>query len=64
MNPISTANQVPSQLPRLVVYMPEEVKKKFERLSEKQRRSMSQMVVFLVEQAIEEAERAEPTNKL
>lgn len=56
---LKQTKQVPSQLPRLVVYLPPEIKTKFETLSERQRRSMSQMVVFLIEKAIKESERDE-----
>lgn len=47
---------MPSQLPRLLVYVPSAVKDKFEALSKRERRSMSQMVVYLMERAIQEAE--------
>jgi hypothetical protein len=58
MNVNSSSDTVPSQLPRLVVYVPSEIKDKFEVLSERERRSMSQMVVHLMERAIQEAESA------
>lgn len=49
------ADRVPTNLPRLVVYLPPEVKADLEKLSTYQRRSLSQMAVFAIEEEIRRA---------
>lgn len=46
----------PAKLPRIVVYMPPEVKAKLEKLAEKELRPVSNMVLALIVEAIERAE--------
>lgn len=50
--------QVITKNPRVVFYIPDELKKKLEKLAENRHRSVSSMVLVLVEQAIKEAEDA------
>lgn len=51
---ISTiANPMPAKVPRVAVYMPPEVKAQVEALAAKERRSLSQMVVLLLERELE-----------
>lgn len=45
---------VPSKLPKVMVYFPPELKAELERLSTQERRSMSAMVVYIVEKYIEQ----------
>lgn len=54
-------NQIPktavaTSLPRITVYIDPELKQKLERLATVERRSISQMVVVLVEDGIKKAE--------
>jgi metal-responsive CopG/Arc/MetJ family transcriptional regulator len=51
-----TAQTVPSKLPRVNVYLPEELKQKGEKLAQKRLRSLSNLLVWLLQQEIEEAE--------
>ncbi|MBW4421906.1 MAG: hypothetical protein KME13_22265 [Myxacorys californica WJT36-NPBG1] len=46
---------VPSKLPRLMVYLPPETKADLERLANYERRSLSQMAVYAIEEAIRRA---------
>ena len=48
-------NLVPSKLPRIVIYMPPEVREDFEKLANYERRSLSQMALFAIEEAIRRA---------
>lgn len=47
--------KVPTNLPRLVVYLPPETKADLEKLATYQRRSLSQMAVFAIEEEIRRA---------
>lgn len=47
--------KVPSSLPRFNVYIEPELKRDAERLAKKQRRSLSALVCYLLEQAVKEA---------
>jgi hypothetical protein len=49
---------MPSKLPRVVVYMPTEVRNKLEVLAEMNERSVSAYMLHLAEKAIWEAERS------
>jgi len=49
------AARVPTNLPRLVVYLPPEVKADLEKLATYQRRSLSQAAVFAIEEEIRRA---------
>ena len=49
------AARVPTNLPRLVVYLPPEVKADLEKLAMYQRRSLSQAAVFAIEEEIRRA---------
>jgi len=49
---------VPSQKPRITIYLPQKVKEKFERLAEINDRSASAYALHLIEKAIWEAEQA------
>jgi hypothetical protein len=46
---------VPSKLQRLIIYMPQEVRSDFEKLSAYERRSLSQMALYAIEEAIRRA---------
>lgn len=46
---------VPAKLPRLVVYLPEDVKADLERLANTERRSLSSMALVAIEEAIKQA---------
>jgi tartrate dehydratase alpha subunit/fumarate hydratase class I-like protein len=48
-------NGVPSKLPRIVIYMPPEVREDFEKLANYERRSLSQMALYAIEEAIRRA---------
>lgn len=52
-----TVETVPSKLPRVNVYLPEELKKKGEQLAQKRLRSLSNLLVWLLQQEIENAEK-------
>ncbi|MDA0265480.1 MAG: ribbon-helix-helix protein, CopG family [Cyanobacteria bacterium] len=47
---------VPSQKPRITIYLPQKVKEKFEALAEQNERSASAYALYLIERAIWEAE--------
>lgn len=49
-------DRVPTKNPRVVFYLPEELKEKLEKLARSNTRSVSNMVLALVEQAIKDAE--------
>ena len=49
------AVRVPTNLPRLVVYLPPAVKEDLEKLATYQRRSLSQAAVFAIEEEIRRA---------
>ena len=46
---------MPSDLPRLIIYMPPEVKEDFEKVARYERRSLSGMALFAIEEAIRKA---------
>lgn len=46
---------VPSNRPKVMVYLPPEIKEDFEKLANYERRSLSSMAVFLIEEAIRRA---------
>lgn len=46
---------VPAKIPRVAVYLSEEVKADLERLANAERRSISQMAAMLIEEAIARA---------
>jgi predicted DNA-binding protein len=48
---------VATKLPRVVFHIPEELKERLEQLANKRRRSVSNLVRTLVEEAIEKAEK-------
>ena len=50
---------VPSQKPRITIYLPLKVKEKFERLAELNERSASSYALHLIERAIWDAEQTE-----
>ena len=47
---------VPAKIPRVAVYLSEEVKLKLEKLAAVERRSLSQTAVLLIEQGLKKAE--------
>jgi len=49
------ATLVPAKIPRVAVYLSEEVKADLERLANTERRSVSQMAAMLIEEAIARA---------
>jgi tartrate dehydratase alpha subunit/fumarate hydratase class I-like protein len=49
-------DSVTTNLSRLVVYLPPETKEKLEKLATYERRSLSQMSVYAIEEAIRKAE--------
>lgn len=51
----SHANSVPAKIPRIAVYLSEEVKADLEALANAERRSLSQMAAILIEEAISRA---------
>jgi len=51
----SLATLVPAKIPRVAVYLSEEVKADLERLANTERRSVSQMAAMLIEEAIARA---------
>ena len=52
--PPKKSNRVsPTQLPRIVVYLPPVMKKELEELADSQHRSVSNMVLALIAEAIE-----------
>ena len=53
----SSVEQLPAKLPRIVVYVPPETKAKLEKLAEKRLRPVSNMVLALIAEAIEKAEK-------
>ncbi len=53
---IDTGQRVATKNPRVVFYLPEDLKEKLERLAASNRRSVSNMVLTLVEEAVKEAE--------
>ena len=48
-------NEVPTKLSKVMVYMERELKDDLERLSQVERRSMSQMALYLIEKGIKQA---------
>lgn len=46
---------MPSALPKLIIYMPADVKADFEKLAKYERRSLSAMALFAIEQEIRKA---------
>lgn len=57
---------VPAKIPRVAVYLSEEVKADLERLANTERRSISQMAAMLIEEAIARAKadgRLKPEDK-
>ncbi|MFB2834093.1 ribbon-helix-helix domain-containing protein [Floridanema evergladense] len=55
--PRSSVEQLPAKLPRIVVYVPPATKAKLEKLAEKRLRPVSNMVLALITEAIEKAEK-------
>lgn len=53
---LNLQNSVATKLPRLVVYLPPDTKDKLEQLATRERRSLSQMAVYAIEEAIRRAE--------
>lgn len=51
----SDANSVPAKIPRIAIYLSEEVKADLEALANSERRSLSQMGAILIEEAIARA---------
>ena len=49
---LKTRNEVPSYKPRILVVIDEQLKKDFERLSKVENRSMSNMIVCLIQDAV------------
>lgn len=56
MTQLLNVQPVTTKLPRLVVYLPPETKEKLEQLAVRERRSLSQMAVYAIEEAIRQAE--------
>jgi hypothetical protein len=52
MQIVNGSNSVPAKIPRLAVYMSEEVKGHLEKLAYKERRSASSMAAILLEEAL------------
>lgn len=48
---------VPAKVPKVVVYLPEELKRDLEALAKAEARSASNMARFLIEEAVEKAKR-------
>ncbi|MEG4302011.1 hypothetical protein QUB16_04765 [Microcoleus sp. D3_18a_C4] len=46
---------MPAKLPRIVVYLPEELKADLERLAKSHHRPVSNMVLTLIQEAVDEA---------
>ncbi|MEG3843861.1 hypothetical protein, partial [Microcoleus sp. herbarium14] len=46
---------LPAKLPRIVVYLPEELKADLERLAKSHHRPVSNMVLTLIQEAVDEA---------
>ena len=58
MSVVNTSNlvdSVPAKLPRLVVYLPEELKADLERLANAEHRSLSSMTLIAIEQMVKQA---------
>lgn len=58
MSVVNTSNlvlTVPAKLPRLVVYLPEEIKADLERLANAEHRSLSSMTLIAIEQMVKQA---------
>lgn len=53
---LTASDSVATKMPRLVVYLPPETKVKLEKLATYERRSLSQMAVYAIEEAIRRAE--------
>ena len=53
---LTLQDSVATKMPRLVVYLPPETKDKLEKLANYERRSLSQMAVYAIEEAIRKAE--------
>ena len=49
------SNNVPSNLPRVTIYLSEELKADLEELADREHRSVSQQVVYLIDQAVRQA---------
>ena len=49
-------DSVATKMPRLVVYLPPDTKDKLEKLADYERRSLSQMAVYAIEEAIRKAQ--------
>ena len=52
-------DQLPSVNPRVAVYLSEETKKRLEIIAKKERRSLSQMALILIEERLNEIEQKE-----
>ncbi|MGE5660241.1 MAG: ribbon-helix-helix domain-containing protein [Actinomycetota bacterium] len=52
---------VPSQLPRIQVYLEPELKERAEKLAKKQRRSLSALICVLLEEATKELDEGKDT---
>lgn len=49
------ANRVPAKIPRVAVYLTDEIKTDLEKLASLERRSLSQMAAMLIEQGLQQA---------
>ncbi|MDX2239095.1 MAG: hypothetical protein NW224_00250 [Leptolyngbyaceae cyanobacterium bins.302] len=52
METVNTSNTVPAKIPRIAVYISEEVKTDLEKLAFSERRSTSAMAAILIEEAL------------
>jgi tartrate dehydratase alpha subunit/fumarate hydratase class I-like protein len=62
----TTLDSVPAKLPRIVIYLPEDVKADLEKLANVERRSVSSMGLVAIEEAIKRAKaegRIQPTRQ-
>jgi predicted transcriptional regulator len=53
---VSASPPVPAKVPRVAVYLSEEVKEKLDKLAEQEKRSLSQMAAILLEESLLRAE--------
>lgn len=52
MGIVSLLNDVPAKIPRIAVYLDENLKEQVEKLAGDERRSLSQMCAILIEEAV------------
>ena len=60
----SVLDRVPAKIPRIAVYLPEEVKAKLEKLAQAERRSLSQMAALLIEQGLSKPDKEDEIKQL